>query len=55
MFEIEDIAGMEFDELLLQQNAFGRTRRSRLAYKSTTGHVGRTAQLGDVSVPAMMH
>ena len=42
MSEFKDIAGTEFDELLMQQMRFGRTRRSGLAYKSMTGHVGGT-------------
>ena len=41
MSEIEDIARTEFDKLL-QQVHFGQTRRSQLAHKSTTGHVGGT-------------
>ena len=44
MAEIEDIAGAEFDEQLLQQVHSGKLyTSSRLAYKSTTGHVEGTA------------
>ena len=40
--EIEDIADTDGIRRIIATSAFGRTRHSRLAYKSTTGHVGAT-------------